>query len=339
MIYFFTKGDRNTPSSRMRVHEISDRLIMDSKVFVLSAFSIREISFRRLKELFRNIFLLLRVKSDDILYLHKSVFQWDFIFLLFFFRVFKKIRFIVDFDDPIFLYFPRKTKILVKKANAVIVGSHFLLEYSLKHNKNSFLIPTSVDHELYSEKFNKRFDQSCINIGWIGTLNNLVNFEIIKDVLVNLDFDFNLLIIGDRDSEKKLSNIIGKDKIKIKYIHDVNWTKEEDIVNNILKIDIGIMPLFDTLGNKGKCAFKAIQYMACGIPAVCSAVGENNFLIEHEKNGFLAKNKKEWKKYLTILVQDKKVYRNISTESLKTIKNKYSYKNNIKEIKKIINNL
>jgi glycosyltransferase involved in cell wall biosynthesis len=38
---------------------------------------------------------------------------------------------------------------------------------------------------------------------------------------------------------------------------------------------IGIMPLEDTAWARGKCSFKMLQYMSCGIPVVVSPVGMN----------------------------------------------------------------
>jgi len=39
------------------------------------------------------------------------------------------------------------------------------------------------------------------------------------------------------------------------------------------QLDIGLMPLEDTPFSRGKCAYKALQYMAAGIPPVADDVG------------------------------------------------------------------
>ncbi len=41
----------------------------------------------------------------------------------------------------------------------------------------------------------------------------------------------------------------------------------------LAEMDIGLMPLDDTPWSRGKCAYKALQYMASGIPAVADDVG------------------------------------------------------------------
>jgi glycosyltransferase involved in cell wall biosynthesis len=57
---------------------------------------------------------------------------------------------------------------------------------------------------------------------------------------------------------------------------------------------VGIMPLPDDPWSRGKCGYKLIQYMACGLPVVASPVGANLDIVEHGVNGFLASTPQEW---------------------------------------------
>jgi glycosyltransferase involved in cell wall biosynthesis len=38
-------------------------------------------------------------------------------------------------------------------------------------------------------------------------------------------------------------------------------------------MDVGMMSLPDEIWSRGKCSFKMLQYMACGVPVVVSSVG------------------------------------------------------------------
>ena len=60
------------------------------------------------------------------------------------------------------------------------------------------------------------------------------------------------------------------------------------------------MPLPDDDWARGKCAFKLIQYMACGLPVVASPVGANIDVVNVE-SGFLAATSQEWADALRIL--------------------------------------
>ena len=55
------------------------------------------------------------------------------------------------------------------------------------------------------------------------------------------------------------------------------------------------MPMPDKVWAHGKCGFKALQYMALGIPAVVSNVGVNVDIVDHEVNGCLCETKEDWK--------------------------------------------
>ncbi len=70
--------------------------------------------------------------------------------------------------------------------------------------------------------------------------------------------------------------------------------------------DIGLMPYPDDEWARGKCAFKALLYMSVGIPAVCSAVGMAEEIVDHGQTGFLARSEDEWYAALETLVSNQR---------------------------------
>ena len=84
----------------------------------------------------------------------------------------------------------------------------------------------------------------------------------------------------------------------------IPWTIEAGRAA-LQQFDIGLMPLADTEWNRGKCAFKLVQYLAAEAPAVASPVGANTDVVLDGQTGFLASNEEEWIKALSTLIQDK----------------------------------
>jgi glycosyltransferase involved in cell wall biosynthesis len=99
------------------------------------------------------------------------------------------------------------------------------------------------------------------------------------------------------------------------------------------------MPLIDTEWNRGKCAFKAVEYMACGVPAVISPVGENNYLVQDGVNGFLADSTEEWASKIERLYNDPGLLSGIGKKAQETIKERYSYESVVPFIVSVLNKL
>ena len=102
-----------------------------------------------------------------------------------------------------------------------------------------------------------------------------------------------------------------------------SWSPEKE-VEEVAQIDIGIMPTPDDDWARGKCALKALQYMALGIPAVCSDVGANRDVVKHGENGFLAKTNEDWLESLKKLVDDEKLRKQLGDEARRTVVENYS---------------
>lgn len=68
--------------------------------------------------------------------------------------------------------------------------------------------------------------------------------------------------------------------------------------------DVGIMPLLDTPWERGKCGYKLIQYMACGLPVIASPVGMNTEIVTAGIDGLLAATEAQWTEGLLQLAAD-----------------------------------
>ena len=237
----------------------------------------------------------------------------------------KKIIF--DFDDSIWLenvsdankFFkwlknPEKTKKIISFSNLIFSGNQYLRNYASSFNKNTVIIPTTIDTDLYQNNYKKNNDK--IIIGWSGSTTTIQHFEYalpyLKKIAVKYKNIVDFKVIGDGSYFNKDLKIYG-----------LPWRKETEI-KDLCSFDIGIMPLPDNEWAKGKCGLKGLQYMALGIPTIMSAVGVNNDIINDGENGFLAKNNIEFQTKLELLIKSKKLRLELGKNGKKTVQEKYS---------------
>jgi glycosyltransferase involved in cell wall biosynthesis len=106
-------------------------------------------------------------------------------------------------------------------------------------------------------------------------------------------------------------------------IEQPGWTINGE-VNLFATCDVGVYPLADDEWARGKCGFKAIEFMACGVPVVASAVGVNREIVEDGVNGFLAHSDDEWVEKLLRLLGDSALRRQFGQTGRLTIEQRYS---------------
>jgi glycosyltransferase involved in cell wall biosynthesis len=233
---------------------------------------------------------------------------------------------VFDFDDAVFvayrspsngylsyLKFPSKTETIVRLSRHVMAGNAYLADYASKFNKNVTIVPTTIDTDVYRETIDYS-DRETPVIGWSGSFSTIQHLDTVRSVFQRL---------AERHRFKL--RVIGTDNYSIAGVETeaVKWNAATE-VEDLRKIDIGIMPLPDDKWSKGKCGLKALQYMALGIPTVCSPVGVNTEIIQDNENGLIADNIDEWIEKLSQLIIDSSLRARLGTAGRDTVINDYS---------------
>ena len=279
--------------------------------------------FKTLKAYAKRIVNLHYANNFDLIWLEKETLPWLPAWIEHKLGL-SKATYIVDYDDAIFhrydqYHFKLIRRILGKKidhvmqyAALVLVGNEYLLERAKKAGaKRVEVLPTVIDLEKYpTNPFN---NNDIFTIGWIGSP---VTSHYLKLVMSALE-EFckkntaRIVLIGAKKEE--LPNI------PVEY---VSWSEETEI-KEIRKFDVGIMPLQDNVWERGKCGFKLIQYMACGLPIVGSPVGVNAKIIKHGINGYQAKNTNEWVWALQKIKGDQKLRQKMGRAGREIVEKEY----------------
>ncbi len=194
-----------------------------------------------------------------------------------------------------------KTDDLIRWATIVTCGNRAIAEYAESKGATTRIIPTVVDTDVFypSSVTNRRPDDPIV-LGWIGTHSTFPYLEAIFPVLEILaqSHRFKLKIVGSGKETVAVPGVV---------VENLEWKLERE-VSDFQSFDVGLYPIDPTLYAEkwaaGKSGFKAIQYMAVGIPFVAAPVGAMKEIGEPGITHFHASSDEEWHASLDVLLQD-----------------------------------
>ncbi len=253
----------------------------------------------------------------------------------------KKLHpFVIDMDDALFLQYDKnsnralrwglKNKIgkVLQEASHVFAGNPNLAAYAHNWNENVSVVPTVVDLNTYSSRKSNFPMSGALTVGWMGSPSTSQSLNLIKDPLERLVNKKNWKL-----------NLVGASREAIGDWHPTRPWSEETFLKDLLHMDIGIMPLEDTEWSRGKCGFKLIQYMACGLPVVASPVGVNSEIIEHGKSGFLATTESEWNQAFDAFDSNRELLSQFGTRGYERVTTQYNVQSQALVVSKILHDL
>ena len=217
------------------------------------------------------------------------------------------VPYVLDYDDAVFHNYDQhshpvvrailaaKHPTLLQGAALVVAGNAYLADFARQAGAPHVeVVPTVIDLAHYPVEMCKRAENDALPcVGWIGQ-------RATAPFLAPYASLFNRLSMAGRARFAA----IGIDTQALGLpMASIPWAEQSEVAS-IASFDIGIMPLLDGAFERGKCGYKLIQYMACGLPVVASPVGVNREIVEHGVNGFLAETPEEWEQALRALLAD-----------------------------------
>jgi glycosyltransferase involved in cell wall biosynthesis len=221
----------------------------------------------------------------------------------------------------------------------IIAGNRYLAEsasYGIDKAR-VVVIPTSINCDIYFPKRYINQRNSPVVIGWTGTgETHLRHLGLLKRPLESLSQDYDIVfkLIGACGSSK-IKQIFKSPRLNFKC---VDWVEPGELPETIRSFDIGVMPLLDNEESRGKCGFKVLEYMACGVAVVASPVGFNKEIIKDNENGFLAGDELQWWQKLLALIKDERLRIKFGRNGRQTVEELYSLQRNSEAFIRVIEN-
>lgn len=239
----------------------------------------------------------------------------------------REVPIVSDYDDAVFHRYDMHRRgavrlLLGRKIGRVMAASALVMAgnpYLTNHARHSGAlrvetVPTVVDLDSYDVDLARR-SADTPRIGWIGTPQTWQELahpihDLLDPLLRKKGAAFRAVGAGMQPATRGTLEILP-------------WAEETEAAL-IQSMDIGVMPLPDTPWTRGKCGYKLIQYMACGLPVVASPVGVNRDIIEHGVNGFLAESDDDWRVAIETLLSDADLRRRMGAAGRRKVEEQYS---------------
>jgi glycosyltransferase involved in cell wall biosynthesis len=234
--------------------------------------------------------------------------------------------YVLDYDDAIFHRYDlhgsgivrtllgRKIDRLMRGAACVIAGNDYLADRARAAGAPRVeLLPTVIDLARYRQR--TRFDAGApFVVGWIGSPSTTPYLRSLEPALTELA----------RTRRLRVVNVGGTPWHPASLDVDNRAWSEATEVDEMLRFDAGVMPLDDTPWSRGKCGYKLIQFMGCGLPTVASPVGANADIVVHGVTGFHATSEREWTTALEALAADPPLRQAMGSAGVERVRERYS---------------
>lgn len=217
-----------------------------------------------------------------------------------------------------FIRAPEKGNFLLNLASYVVCGSERLAAHARTVARDVTVIPTVTDLRIWGPKPGRAlgaFTDSIPLIGWIGTPSTAPSLKLAEHALGRLHregvkFRFRMRGAGTAYEPSQFP------------FESLPWLAASE-PQDFAEFDIGIAPMRQDEWANGKCAFKQIQYMTCGVPHVSSRAGATDEMLVHNHNALIAESEDAWYTHLSALVTDHALRTRLAIAGRATIEQKY----------------
>ncbi len=240
-------------------------------------------------------------------------------------------RLVLDFDDAVFHNYDlsphkavravlgRKIDQLMARADLVTAGNSYLAGRARSAGARWVeQLPSCIDLNRYPtpQVTDTPQRRGSLRLVWIGSPATAFYLDLLREPLLEVASRHNLQLrlIGAGAPTWVAGTSL--------QVESLPWSAERE-VQDLMEADIGVMPLHDSPWEQGKCSFKLVQYMACGLPVIASPVGMNRDVVKNGINGWLASSPAEWVAAIESLAADPGLRQRLGLSGRDRVENEY----------------
>jgi glycosyltransferase involved in cell wall biosynthesis len=217
----------------------------------------------------------------------------------------RRLPIVHDFDEAIFVPnihpanrawawlrdFRRPARVSAM-ATAVTVQNQYLADFARQWNPRVTVIPTPVDTD---GRYPRRSRPAGpVVIGWLGSVTTAPYLHLVDEALARISGEGDVIV-------RVVGGAYENPGVRRLEVRDFALEREQSELEGF---DIGILPEPDDSWTRGKGGYKALLYMAAGLPVVASRVGVNTDIVSDAETGFCVSTTEEWVAALRRLVAD-----------------------------------
>ena len=223
-----------------------------------------------------------------------------------------------DVDDAVWLHGRRGSiEKIVRRCDAVICGNQFIADWASNHNPSVSVLPTAVDTDRFLPRSDERPAGRTV-IGWMGQSSGYRFLKAISGVVRYISEKYESVVFRVVSDRPPPSGLLAECGVEF-----VRWSAESE-VRVLQRFDIGIMPIDSSAWSRGKCAYKMLLCMSCGVPVVVSDFGANADVLKLGRIGFGVGDRDEWVSALECLIENHGLRLKMGAAGRRVVEENYS---------------
>lgn len=232
-------------------------------------------------------------------------------------------RLVLDFGDAVWL--PRwridRFDETLKTVDAITTDNALTAAYVRQFNPNCTVIPDCPNIEEFDRARStvRKAAGRRVVLGWVGSRSSAFNLYVVWEALER--------VFARHESLELRLMGVASDNLppfeRVRY-SCVPTYDQAQMIEEVLKMDIGLFPLQDVEACRVRGVLKGAIYMSGEVAVVCSPVGQCIDLIQDGVNGMLASSTEDWEEKLEKLIVNQNLRRKIAHAGLETVRSQFT---------------